>query len=68
MEKKLKLAKLAKDTLSNKELNCVKGGNCCTCGCGCYWAGAGGSSTVDNGNANSGSADAKGGTVMSEQR
>lgn len=68
MKKKLKLAKLAQSTLSNKELSCVKGGACCSCGCGCYWAGEGGSSTVNNGNANSGKADAKGGQVISIQR
>ncbi len=47
--KKLKLNQLSKDELGKREMNYIKGGDCC---CGCWYAGSGGSSTYDNGMAN----------------
>ena len=49
--KKIKLNALAAQTLSQIEMNAVKGGTA-TCGCSCYYANSGGSSTMDNGYAN----------------
>ncbi|MCI7071780.1 MAG: TIGR04149 family rSAM-modified RiPP [Bacteroides pyogenes] len=47
---KIKLNKLAENSLANREMKELKGGKGCQCSC-CY-AGSGGSSTTDNGNAN----------------
>ena len=49
--KKIKLNALAAQTLSQIEMNAVKGGTV-DCGCSCYYANSGGSSTMDNGYAN----------------
>jgi natural product precursor len=51
MKKNFKLSALAAKTLSETEMNKVRGGKCC--GCMCAYAGSGGSSTSANGNANS---------------
>ncbi|RGX80594.1 TIGR04149 family rSAM-modified RiPP [Bacteroides stercorirosoris] len=49
--KKLKLNALSEAGLKDKEMNALKGGNCCTCSC--YWEGKpGGSSSSDNSSAN----------------
>jgi natural product precursor len=48
--KSLKVNRIEKENLSEKEMNQVRGGN--TCGCGCLYADKGGSSTYDNANAN----------------
>ncbi|MDY3090516.1 MAG: TIGR04149 family rSAM-modified RiPP [Porphyromonas sp.] len=50
--KKIKLNKLAENSLAERQMQGIKGGSSC-CGCGCYYAGRGGSSTHDNGVANS---------------
>ncbi|ATR96311.1 MULTISPECIES: TIGR04149 family rSAM-modified RiPP [Bacteroidales] len=47
---KIKLNKLAENSLANREMKKIKGGNCCTCGC--MYANSGGSSSTDNRNAN----------------
>ena len=49
--KKIKLNALAAQTLSQIEMNAVKGGDK-SCGCACAYAGSGGSSVDDNCNAN----------------
>jgi natural product precursor len=49
--KKMKLNALENQSLNNKEMNAVRGGD--GCGCGCNYAGTeGGSSTSDNASAN----------------
>ena len=51
--KKLKLNALSEAGLKDKEMNALKGGNCCRCSC--YWDGKpGGSEWNDNMNANYG--------------
>jgi natural product precursor len=53
MKKNIKLNNLAKNTITEREMNRVKGGCLDTCcGCGCAYAGNGGSSVQDNKNAN----------------
>ena len=49
---KLKLHKLSEASLKDKEMNALRGGNCCSCSC--YYEYAGGSSTAVNANANLG--------------
>ncbi len=49
--KRISLKKLAENSLDNREMRNLKGGNVCGCGC-CYAGTPGGSSTTDNGNAN----------------
>lgn len=48
--KKIKLNKLADNSLAQREMKGIKGGACCSCGC--FYANQGGSSTQDNGVAN----------------
>ncbi len=48
--KKLKLNSLSSESLSEKETQKIKGGNCC--GCSCWAASKGGSSSNNNGRAN----------------
>lgn len=48
--KNLKLNALSESTLKDKEMNALRGGNCCTCSC--YWEYQGGASVDDNTNAN----------------
>lgn len=47
---RLKLNALSEASLKDKDMNVLKGGNCCNCSC--YWADRGGSSIEDNTNAN----------------
>lgn len=47
---KLKLNKLAENSLANREMKELIGGNFCTCGC--HYANSGGSSYDANGSAN----------------
>lgn len=49
--KNLKLNSLASKSLSETQMNEIKGGDC-SCGCGCLYANSGGSSTNSNANAN----------------
>lgn len=44
--KKIKLNKLAENSLANREMKELKGGNCCLCAC--RYADHGGSSTAAN--------------------
>ena len=48
--KRLKLSDLSDKSLKDKEMNALRGGNCCTCSC--YWEDRGGSSSMDNLDAN----------------
>lgn len=47
---RIKLNKLAENSLANREMKELKGGNVCTCGC--HYVNSGGSSSLDNGSAN----------------
>jgi natural product precursor len=47
---KLKLNQLSKAEMEKREMNHLKGGDCC--GCGCHYTGSGGSSAYHNLNAN----------------
>ncbi|MDR2651895.1 MAG: TIGR04149 family rSAM-modified RiPP [Prevotellaceae bacterium] len=49
--KSIKLNKLAKNTMEEKEMHHIKGGHP-GCSCSCYYEGNGGSSVNDNGMAN----------------
>lgn len=48
--KRLKLSDLSDKSLKDKEMNALRGGNCCTCSC--YWEDRGGSSSSDNSSSN----------------
>ncbi|KAA4696818.1 rSAM-modified peptide [Bacteroides fragilis] len=48
--KKLKLHVLAEESMKDRTMNALRGGNCCTCSC--YWEGNTGSSSNDNRDAN----------------
>jgi hypothetical protein len=48
--KRLKLSDSSDKSLKDKEMNALKGGNCCNCSC--YWEDKGGSSVEDNTSAN----------------
>ena len=48
--KRLKLSDLSDKSLKDKEMNALRGGNCCSCSC--YWENQGGSSSSDNSGAN----------------
>lgn len=48
--RKLKLNALAEMALEDKEMNSLRGGDCCFCSC--YWADYGGSASDDNRSAN----------------
>lgn len=48
--KRLNLSDLSDKSLKDKEMNALKGGNCCNCSC--YWEDKGGSSVEDNTSAN----------------
>lgn len=51
--KSLKVNRIEKEILSNKEMQHIAGGQQeGMCGCGCMYEGQGGSSTMDNGLAN----------------
>ena len=48
--KRLKLSDLSDKSLKDKEMNALKGGNCCSCSC--YWADKRGASVEDNTSSN----------------
>lgn len=48
--KRLKLSDLSDKSLKDKEMNALRGGNCCACSC--YWEDRGGSSSSDNSSSN----------------
>lgn len=53
--KRLKLSDFSDKSLKDKEMNALRGGNCCRCSC--YWEDQGGSSSSDNSSANFGIGD-----------